>query len=210
MLKKVNIDILLEAWQQIFEGKVVPEQEFMYEEDTINMDNSADNEGEENKSEEDISMNQNRPLKMGGNACLEENSQRDSNNPILISSDQSEHEKCKGDENTPIWITSDSSVQEKSEKEGSKQGDGEEEPGARIELRSNENDGNESFEESKAEDPPLYQSTSKSENPLDVEAATLTSLDIDSFLLISNTLAFAKLGLKVTRFLIIDIYAYVS
>jgi len=74
MLKKVNIDILLEAWQQIFEGKVVPEQEFMYEEDTINMDNSADNEGEENKSEEDISMNQNRPLKMGGNACLEENS----------------------------------------------------------------------------------------------------------------------------------------
>jgi len=82
MLKKVNIDILPEAWQQIFEGKVVPEQESMCKEDTINKDNSADNEGEENESEEDISMNQNRPLKMGGNACPEDNSHGDDNNPI--------------------------------------------------------------------------------------------------------------------------------
>jgi len=74
MLKEVNIDILPQAWQQIFEGKVVPEQESMYEEATINTDNSAEDEGEENKSEGDISMNQNRPLKMGGNACPEDNS----------------------------------------------------------------------------------------------------------------------------------------
>jgi len=51
MLKEVNIDILLEAWQQIFEGKMVPEQESMCKEDTINTDNSANDEGEENKSE---------------------------------------------------------------------------------------------------------------------------------------------------------------
>jgi len=207
MLKEVNINILPEAWQQIFKGKVVPEQESMREEDTINTDNSADNEGKENKSDEDISMNQNRPLKIGGNACLDDNSQVDGNNPIWISSDESEHEKCNGDGNTPIWIISDSSDQEDSEKEESKQGDSEEETSARKEFRSDENDGNESFEESKAEAPPLYHSASKWENPADVEAATLTRLDIDSFLVISNTLAFLKLGSKVSKFLIITIYA---
>jgi len=182
----------------------------MCEENTINKYNCADDEGEENESEEDISMNQNRPLKMGGNACLEDNSQGVGNNPIWISSDEIEHEKCKGDGNTPIWIISDSSDEEESEKEDSKQGDSEEETGARKECRSDENDGNESFEESKAEALPLYHSASKWENPVDVEAATLTSLDIDSFLAISNTLAFAKLSLKVSKFLIIVIYAYVS
>jgi len=210
MLKEVNIDILPEAWQQIFEGKVVPEHESMSEEDTINKDNSAINEDEENKSEEDISMNQNRPLKMGGKACLEDNSQGDGNNTIWISSEESEHENCKGDGNTPIWIISDSSDEEESEKEDSKHGDSEEETGTRKEFRSDENDGNESFEESKAEAPPLHLSPSKWGNPVDVEAATLTSLDIDSFLAISHTLAFAKLGLKVSKFLIIAICAYVS
>jgi len=57
-------------------------------------------------------MNQNRPLKMGDNACLKDNSQGDGINPIWISSDESEHEKCKGNGNTPIWTISDSSDQE--------------------------------------------------------------------------------------------------
>ena len=174
------------------------------------MDNGANDEYEENKSEEDISMNQNRPLKMGGNACLEDNSQGDSNNPIWISSDKSKHEKCKGDGNIPIWIISDSSDLEESEKEESKEEDSQEETGARKEFRSDENDGNESFEESKVEAPPLYHFASKWENPVDVEAAPHYSLDIDSFLAISNTLAFAKLGLKVIKFLIIAIQAYES
>jgi len=184
---------------------VVSKQESTCKEDIINRDNSADDEGEENKSEEDISMNQNRPLKMLGNAWLENNSQGDGNNPIWISSDESEDEICKGDENTPIWIIIDTSDQEETEKEDSKQGDSKEETGARKEFRSDENDGSESLEESKAEAPPLYHFTSKWENPIDVEAATLTSLDIDSFLAISNTLAFAKLGLKVSKFLLIAI-----